>query len=189
MVWYVIVILSLGLVAAAELGDKTQLMTISLASKFGGKPVFFGTLLGMGVITVIGVLIGTTLYSFFPLLYVKVAAGLIFIIFGIYSFYKEERGLEKDVKKDEVFHKSFFLSLIAELGDKTQLAVIALSARYGNPFFVLIGALAGLALIIAAGVLLGTTISKFVEREKIDFGAAVMFVVIGILFVIEALFF
>lgn len=187
MVWYIILLISMGLIAAAELGDKTQLMTISLASKYGNRSVFFGIFLGMGVITVIGVLIGSALYSFFPLTYVKTAAGSIFIVFGVYSFYKEESESEEEVEDSSVFKRSFFLSLLAELGDKTQLAVIALSARYGAPVPVLIGALMGLLLVISAGVLLGSTISKIVDREKIDLGAAVMFVIIGIAFIIEAL--
>ncbi|MFW6141440.1 MAG: TMEM165/GDT1 family protein [Candidatus Saliniplasma sp.] len=59
MNWLIIVALAFGTVALAEFGDKTQIMTISLASKYKNRPVFWGMFLGMGVITVLGVVIGT----------------------------------------------------------------------------------------------------------------------------------
>lgn len=179
--------ISFAIVAGAELGDKTQLMTISLASKYHYKPVFWGIFLGMGLVTVIGVGVGVVLYNFIPVFYVKIIAASIFIIFGLYSLYSEEKEEEEEVDKDKVFHTSFLLSVVAEFGDKTQLVVIGLTARYQQPLPVLIGALAGLGVIIAMGVFLGTKISEFIEQEKIELFAALAFIILGIIFLADTL--
>ncbi|MFO7992434.1 MAG: TMEM165/GDT1 family protein [Thermoplasmata archaeon] len=185
MEWHVVLALSFILVALAELGDKSQVMTISLASKYHYRPVFWGIFIGMGVVTVIGVAIGSVLYTIFPMFYIKIFAGLVFIAFGVISLYKEEKYRHEEIHHRKIFQRSFFLSFIAELGDKTQLAVIALTARYMQPAAVLSGSLIGLALVIAAGVFLGNRIARFVEREKIELIAALAFIILGIIFIIE----
>ncbi len=180
-----VLLFTFGIVFLAELGDKSQLMTISLASKYHYHPVFWGIFLGMGVITVIGVGVGTILYQIIPVFYLKVIAALIFLVFGILSFIKEERIEKKGVKKKKVFTTSFFLAMIAELGDKTQLVVIALTARFQNPYFVFIGAITALGVVIAAGVFLGTKLTQFVEKDKIDFIVSALFIILGVAFLVE----
>lgn len=181
----IVLLSSFAVVFIAELGDKSQLMTISLASKYHYRPVFWGIFLGMGVITVIGVAVGTVLYQFIPVFYIKIVAALIFLMFGILSFIKEEKVSKREVKKHKVFTTSFFLAMFAELGDKTQLVVIALTARFQNPYLVFIGAITALGLVIAAGVLLGTRLTKFIEKDKIDIIASLLFIVLGVAFLVE----
>ncbi|MFW6038199.1 MAG: TMEM165/GDT1 family protein [Candidatus Saliniplasma sp.] len=185
MNWLIIVALAFGTVALAEFGDKTQIMTISLASKYKNRPVFWGMFLGMGVITVLGVVIGTVFYQVIPVFHVKIIAASIFIIFGIYSLYTQEKEEDREVDERKVFSTSFFLALVAELGDKTQLVVIALTARYQAPLNVLIGALGGLALVIGMGVFMGAKISEIVEKDKIELLSSLLFIILGIAFFLE----
>lgn len=189
MNWFFITALTFGTVALAELGDKTQLMTITLASRYKNRPVFWGMFLGMGVITLLGVIIGTVFYQLIPVYYVKILAASIFILFGIYSLYNQEKEVDKDIDEKKVFSTSFFLALIAELGDKTQLVVIALTARYQAPMNVLIGALGGLALVIGVSVFMGNKISEIVEKDKIDLISAGLFIFLGIIFLLEVFLF
>lgn len=189
MNWFFITALTFGTVALAELGDKTQLMTITLASRYKNRPVFWGMFLGMGVITLLGVIIGTVFYQLIPVYYVKILAASIFILFGIYSLYNQEKEVDKDIDEKKVFSTSFFLALIAELGDKTQLVVIALTARYQAPMNVLIGALGGLALVIGVSVFMGNKISEIVEKDKIDLISASLFIFLGIIFLLEVFLF
>ncbi len=175
------------LIALAEFGDKTQLMTISLASKYRRTPVFWGVLLGMSAVTVIGVAVGTLLYSYVPITPLKIIAAALFILFGLYTLLSEENEDEVTIKDSRVFRDSFVLSTVAEFGDKTQLAVIGLTARYAAPIPVLIGAVLGLALIVGIGVLLGEQISLLFERKKIELGAAILFIALGVVFLVEAL--
>lgn len=183
-----IILSTFAIVFLAELGDKSQLMTISLASKYHYRPVFWGIFLGMCVITVIGVTVGTILYQVIPVFHLKILAALIFLIFGVLSLIKEEQETKRKVKKQKVFTTSFFLAMVAELGDKTQLVVIALTARFQNPYLVFIGAITALALVIGAGVFLGTKLTKFIEKDKIDLIASILFIILGIAFLIEIFF-
>lgn len=73
------------------------------------------------------------------------------------------------------------LLFVAELGDKTQLAVIVMTARSGKPIPVLIGAVIGLTLVTVLGVVVGSFITKFVPVEYVSKGAAVAFIAIGVL--------
>lgn len=188
MNWIILLLFTFGIVALAEIGDKTQLMTISLASKYHVKPVFWGIFLGMGLITVVGVVVGTVLYSFIPPYYVKVLASLIFIFFGVYSLYQEETEDEEDFSSKKIFTTSFFLALVAEFGDKTQLVVIALTAQYEAPIVVLLGALAGLGLVIGIGVAFGSKLTEIVEKEKIELAASLLFIIVGVISLVNTLF-
>ena len=72
------------------------------------------------------------------------------------------------------------LLFVAELGDKTQLAVIVMTARSGKPIPVLIGAVIGLTLVTVLGVVVGSFITKFVPVEYVSQWAAVAFIDIGV---------
>lgn len=79
----------------------------------------------------------------------------------------------------EGFLSSFLLLFFAELGDKTQLAIVALSARYRDPLKVFLGGLAALALVDGLSVLAGATLLGFVPKELIKIGAAILFIGFG----------
>ncbi len=78
-----------------------------------------------------------------------------------------------------LFTTTFGLLFVAELGDKTQLAVITMTARTGRPVTVLLGAVAALALVTLLGVIVGGVITRFVPIEWVSKGAAVAFIAIG----------
>jgi len=193
MTWYIPFAVTFIVIFLAELGDKTQLITISLSSKHPHIPVFLGVFVGIGVITIIGVILGTIIFEFIPIFYVKILSGLIFVLFGIWTFLiikkKEKEGKIKEkesAKEKNVFTIAFLMTTLAEFGDKTQFAVIALTAQYKAPVFVYIGALLAFALIIGIGVFLGKKISEKVTSKWIDFGSALLFFIIGIIFILEA---
>lgn len=81
----------------------------------------------------------------------------------------------------KVFATTFAALFVAELGDKTQLAVITLTSKTGKPLAVLVGAVAALALVTLVGVLVGEGLTKLVPLAYIEKGAAGLFVVIGVL--------
>jgi putative Ca2+/H+ antiporter (TMEM165/GDT1 family) len=194
MSWYLPLIVTFVAVFLAEIGDKTQLITISFASKYPHLPVFFGVFLGMSLVTVLGVVAGTILFQIIDVTYVKILSGAIFIIFGIWTFWEakseeEEEEEVKEVKNRSVFSTTFIMISLAEFGDKTQFMVIALTAQYSDPVFVFIGAILALALIVGIGVVLGKKLSEKVSTKWIELGSGVLFIVIGIIFILEALLF
>jgi len=82
---------------------------------------------------------------------------------------------------------SFLLIAIMELGDKTQLAVVALSAEYGAPIQVFLGVMLAFTLLTALGAVFGRIISQRISARYIRIGASLVFVAFGILFLFEAL--
>lgn len=190
MLWLLIVAITFSSVFVAEMGDKSQLITISLASKYDNKSVFLGIFSGIIVITLLAVAAGSIVFHFVQLRYLKIIASTIFISFGVYTFFsKGKENVRIEEKKGNVFTSSFLFSIFAELGDKTQLVIVALTARYSSPFLVFVGALAGMGTIIGIGVILGSKIGDLLKNEKIDLIAGSLFIIIGVAFLLEALFF
>lgn len=188
MLWLFVIGITFSTVFIAEFGDKSQLMTISLASRYDNKAVFAGIFAGIAIVTILAVALGTILFQFVPVTYVKIFASMIFIFFGIYTiFYENGEKVNIEKNNGRVVWSSFVFSIFAEFGDKTQLAVIALTARYASPFSVLIGALIGMGSIIAISVVLGSKIGELLESKKIDLIAGSLFIILGCIFLLEAL--
>lgn len=182
-------LLAFGFVILFELGDKTQLMTISFASRYSKKMVFLGSWLGLGLVTGIGVVIGVFLGAAFDDFWIKIIAAVIFIAFGVWTLVRrKEEEVRKDIPDKKVFSHTFIFLVLAELGDKTQVMVIWLTAHYEAPLSVLFGALLGFAVVVAIGVLIGKEIGKRVDAKWIVLVSGILFIVIGIIVAVEAFF-
>ena len=81
----------------------------------------------------------------------------------------------------KVFASTFVALFVAELGDKTQLAAVSLTSESGKPVSVFLGAVLALALVTLLGVAVGQALVNFIPMEYIKRGAAVLFVVMGVL--------
>ncbi|MBS3816181.1 MAG: TMEM165/GDT1 family protein [Candidatus Thermoplasmatota archaeon] len=190
--WYLIIAVAFFSITLAELGDKSQLMAISLASKYEKRSVFLGFFLGLAVITILGITLGTIIFRIVPVIYLKVIAAIIFLLFGFYILYLEEEESDEEeeyVDRGKIMSTSFLLSFVSEFGDKTQLLVIALTVKYGAPIPVLIGGLGGLAAILIISVLIGSKLGDILEDHKVKIINSIVFISLGILFLIETLFF
>jgi putative Ca2+/H+ antiporter (TMEM165/GDT1 family) len=182
-------LLAFGFVILFELGDKTQLMTISFASRYSKKIVFLGSWLGLGLVTVIGVVIGILIGAAFDDFWIKIIASVIFIAFGVWTIInRKEEEDKKDIPDKKVFSQTFLFLVLAELGDKTMVMVILLTANYQAPLSVLLGALLGFAVIVAIGVLIGKEIGKRVDQKWIVLVSGALFIIIGVIVALEALF-
>lgn len=195
MHWYIPLTVTFIAIFLAELGDKTQIMTISFSSRYHHLPVFMGVIMGLGVITLLGIILGTILFEFIPIYWVKILSGLIFLFFGFWTIIKMKK-IEKteiqekrELDKKNIFSTIFVMTSLAEFGDKTQFAVIALTAQYGAPISVFIGAISAFALIVGIGVVLGKKVSEKISSKWIDIGSASVFIIIGLIFIFEAIFF
>jgi putative Ca2+/H+ antiporter (TMEM165/GDT1 family) len=174
----------------AEMGDKTQLMTISFAAKYPRWLVFWAVFSAMALLTVMAVLIGGIIVQYIPLVYIEVASGAVFVAFGAWGLYKMDEEETEDVKEKDgkrPFFMIFSLLLLAELGDKTQLMAISLSATFDAPLPVAVGAILGFAAVVALGVALGEAIARKVKRRYVVVGAALFSIALGAYFVAEAL--
>jgi len=164
----------------AELGDKTQLVLLTLGARHDLKATFLGAISAFFLLNVMAVAVGTFFYELIPARVMGVIAGALLVLVGLLSFRPEKRkeaGIEKVHKP---FLRSFALIMLMELGDKTQLSLLALTARYRAPFAVFTGATAALWLSAFLAVFLGNWLSRFVSVEKMRLVTGVVFIVFGI---------
>jgi len=178
---------SFVLVAVAELGDKTQIAVITLSSRFKAFSVFSGAMLAFLLTTGIAVAIGNALTLVLPTFWIRITAATIFLVFGVYTIVsrKEEAQVKTEQARNVVF-SSFWLITLMELGDKTQFAVIALSAEYEFPLLVYIGVMMAFAIITGLGATVGAALTRFVPLKYIQLGSAFIFIFFGIVFLINA---
>ncbi len=173
-----------ALIALAELGDKTQLTVIALSAKYDRKKVFSGVVLAFVLVTGLGVLVGKGLLEIIPEGMIKIIAGIMFVAFGIWMLLsKEDDEEEENPRVLNPFISTFSMIALAEMGDKTQLSAITLSAKYDSPYLVFLGAVLALASISLLGIFAGKKLCEIVPMSKIKLGAAVMFILFGIMFI------
>jgi putative Ca2+/H+ antiporter (TMEM165/GDT1 family) len=179
------------IILLAELGDKSMIAVIALSSKHSRKLVFTATILALTLVSAVGVVVGQVLFDYVPREYITIGAGLLFLSFGVMTILlpeKEKKPKETTNLTSGAFWSIFSLMTIMELGDKTQLSIIALSAEYGAPFLILVGSVLAFAVVTFAGVMLGAEIGKRVPERYIRLGSAVIFIAFGLIFLAQGLF-
>jgi putative Ca2+/H+ antiporter (TMEM165/GDT1 family) len=174
-------IIAFAIIGAAELGDKTQLLTLAFATRYPVWKVIGAVFSATAVLMAIAVLFGGIINYYIPEFYLQLIAGIVFILFGLWILF----GKEEEEKKDKTDNNHPFLLVfgaffLAELGDKTQLATLALSAKYGTPFQVWLGATLGMGTINAIAALAGNWIKKFVSERHVKLIGAAIFIIFGI---------
>ena len=183
-------LLSFGVIFVAELGDKSQLMALTFATRFRALPVLIGITAATALVHLGSVAIGTTVGSLIPTDVAGFLGGLAFLGFGLWTLRGDHLDESERARVDRTTGSvvlavgvAFFL---AELGDKTMLATIALATR-ADPVWVWLGSTAGMvaadALAIGVGRLLGTRLPERVVR----IGAALAFFVFGFGLIVASL--
>ena len=175
-------LISTGIVALAEIGDKTQLLAFILAAKFRKPwPIIWGilaaTLFNHGFAGVVGAWI-TTLMGPETLRWVL---GVSFIAMAIWTLIPD-RFDENDAKlaRFGVFGTTLIAFFLAEMGDKTQIATIALAAQYQNLSAVVAGTTFGMMLANVPAVILGDRIADKMPTTFVHRIAAAIFAILGI---------
>ncbi len=185
---------ALGLIALLELGDKTQMLTISLATRRPWAAVLAGAATGLVAATAVGAAIGgvlaAALTGWLPL--IKVAGGLVFIAIGAWTIIREGKRhetLDAPVlpSNRNAFLESAGLLFVAEFGDKTQLAVLILAASHAAPISVFVGASLAVILIAVTSVIIGTNLARFLAKRWLGLLSSSLFLVAGGLLILEAL--
>ncbi len=181
---------ALGLVLLLELGDKSQLATISLVTRHPWAPVWAGASLGLVAVTAIGAALGAALALYLTawMTAIRVAGGVVFIAFGLVTYFRRAAEAEVTTRRG-AFTEAFTFNLLAELGDKTQLAVIVLAATAVAPISVFLGASLALVLMVTLSVVIGTSLARFLGRGWLRLLASGLFLVVGVYLILETLLF
>ena len=187
-------LLSTAIVALAEMGDKTQLLALLLAARFR-KPVpilvaiLLATLINHGLSAVLGQWV-TTVIGPEVLLWI-VSIG--FIAMAVWMLIPDELGDENASinkwQKFGVFGATFILFFLAEIGDKTQIATVALAARFDSVFWMMLGTTLGMMLANAPAVFLGDKLANRLPISLIHKIGAAIFLVIGVATLAQHYFF
>lgn len=175
-------LISTGVVALAEIGDKTQLLAFILAAKFRKPiPIIVGilvaTLVNHGFAGAVGSWI-TTLMGPETLRWIL---GVSFIAMAAWTLIPDKFD-ESDAKlaRFGVFGTTLIAFFLAEMGDKTQVATIALAAQYQNLFAVVAGTTFGMMLANVPAVIMGDRIAHKMPVKLVHRVAAAIFAVLGI---------
>lgn len=173
---------ALFLIFIAELGDKTQLLVISLASKYKPAVVLLGIFCSTLILFLLASLIGTVIGDFIPLKYIKVIVSIAFIAFGVWTLLeKDEVEKSRSIGKFGPFLTIALFFFAAEMGDKTQLATLSLASESRNHILqVWLGATVGMVIADGLAVFVGAILHKKVSKKLIRIIAGIIFITYGI---------
>lgn len=185
-------VLSTVVIFVAELGDKSQLMAMTFATRYRARDVIIGITAATAVVHLasvgIGYFIGASFEKYQGV--IAIVAGLAFLAFAAWTLRGDEL-TDEEAQKARKAKGSALLAVgvaffLAELGDKTMLATITLAVRedwFGTWIGSTIGMVAADALAIAAGAILG----RKLPEKVITYGAAAAFAIFGLVLIAEGL--
>ena len=175
-------LVSTGIVALAEIGDKTQLLSFVLAARFRRPwPIVWGILVATLANHALAGAAGTWVVTMLGPDALRWVLGLSFLAMAAWMLKPDELD-EDDAKAPAnlgVFGTTLVAFFLAEMGDKTQIATVALAAKYGAWAAVVVGTTLGMMLANVPAVLLGERITKLVPVRVVHAVAAAIFAVLG----------
>lgn len=174
---------STAVVALAEIGDKTQLLAIVLATRYRRPlPIIAGILVATIVNHFFSALIGSTAAGLLDSVWFRYAVAAGFVAMGLWTLVPDS--VDDDIDTKGGRHGVFLTTLIAfflvEMGDKTQVATIALGARYHDAVTVAAGTTLGMMLANVPAVFLGNEVIRRVPLALVRTVAAILFVCLGL---------
>ena len=174
-------LVSTGIVALAEIGDKTQLLAFLLAAKFRKPlPIVLAILVATIANHTFAAAIGTWVTSILSPEVLRWVLGLSFLFMAAWTLIPDK--LEEDdaeFAKYGVFLTTLVAFFLAEMADKTQIATVALAAQYNNFYAVVSGTTLGMMLANVPAVYVGERIADRLPVRLVHSMAAVLFVVLG----------
>lgn len=173
---------STGAVVLAEMGDKTQLLAMAFATRYKASKVLIGVLIATIFNHALAVAVGNYITRFDSAqVWIQGIASLSFIFFGLWTIRGDKlEGEENRTTKFGAIATVAIAFFIAEMGDKTQLATIALAAKFQtSPVWVLAGTLTGMMIADAIGIIVGVVMCKRIPERTIKLVSAGVFVLFG----------
>ena len=171
-----------GIVFLAELGDKTQLTAMTLATHYPWKKIFIGIASAFALLNLAAVFVGKILFTFLSPFWIQLLSAGVFLFFGINSLLEKDFDEHEEEDEERRFARkgpsatAFFMILLAELGDKTQLVTASLAAQQ-SPLVVFLGSTLALWSVSLMGIFLGRQITRFIPLFWIHRAAGVLFLI------------
>ena len=175
-------LISTGIVALAEIGDKTQLLAFILAAKFRKPlPIVLGILVATVANHALAGALGSWITSLLGPETLRWILGISFIAMAVWTLIPDK--FEEDDAKFAsygVFGTTLVAFFLAEMGDKTQVATVALAAQYQALFAVVAGTTLGMMIANVPAVLLGDRIANRMPVRLVHAVAAAIFAILGV---------
>ena len=175
--------ISTGVVALAEIGDKTQLLAFILAARFKKPlPIIAGILCATLINHGMAGALGSWITSVASPEVMRWALGLSFIGMAIWTLIPDKIEEEETqvAKHFGVFGATFITFFLAEMGDKTQIATVALAAHYGAPLMVIAGTTLGMLIADVPAVFVGNKFATKIPMKLVHSIAAGVFALMGV---------
>jgi putative Ca2+/H+ antiporter (TMEM165/GDT1 family) len=181
-------LVSFGIIFVAELGDKSQLMALAFAARYRALPILVGITVATALVHAVSVGLGAVVGVALPTGAISVVAGVAFLGFAGWTLRGDTLG-EDEASRAERSTRSAVLAaavafFLAELGDKTMLATVALATKQGL-VGTWAGSTAGMVAADALAILVGRQLGARLPERAIRIGASTMFVVFGLLLIAE----
>lgn len=173
---------SATVVALAEIGDKTMLLAIVLAARFRRPwPVVWGILVATLANHFLAALLGATIAGVLDGVWFRYAVAAGFVAMGLWTLIPDKLDEDEEPKgRGGAFLTTLIAFFLVEIGDKTQIATIALGARFDATLAVTAGTTLGMMIANVPAVFAGDALTKRVSLKAIRIVAAVLFVAIGL---------
>jgi putative Ca2+/H+ antiporter (TMEM165/GDT1 family) len=179
------VLVTLGTVFLAELGDKTQFLAVSLGSRVRLKTALLGLAVGYAVASLVAAGIGALLGGELPVHIIRPLSGAVFIALGVVAMAHTEDEEQSALRRIGVLTIAAAIA-IGELGDKTQVATLALATTRGFiPTW--IGATIGETLAGALGLVVGNKVAGRLDARVVRYTSSAVFIVLGVVLVAQSL--
>lgn len=182
-------LVSTGVVALAEVGDKTQLLALLLATRFRAPlPIILGILVATLANHALAALVGVAVAEWLQSPALRWALGLSFVAMGLWTLQPDR--LDPGQAPARPSYGPFLTTLVVfffvEIGDKTQVATMALAAQFHDLVMVTIGTTLGMMIANVPVVLLGGYAAAKISLKPIRIAAAAVFIVLGIFVCLQA---
>lgn len=177
------------LVFIAEMADKTQFMIMALTNRFRLKTILCGMVSGICVIAALSVLAGDIIGDLIPVSLIKICGGIMFLMFGLWNLKPSKDEEESHHVKGRLPILSIAVSFIlAELGDKTQLATVALAADHMSEHVsIFLGSASGLILANLVGIFAGKFLFSKLSEDHVKLISSFCFFFFGSTTLFEAI--
>ena len=174
--------ISTAVVAVAEMGDKTQLLSFLLAAKLRHRtPIILGILCATLANHFLAGYLGVWLASLLAPRTLRWILALAFFAFGAWVLKADKFEDNPNLRGAGVFLVTLIAFFLVEMGDKTQLATVALAARYDSLVEVVLGTTLGMMLANVPAVWIGEAMAHRINMKVMRWVAATMFAILGVL--------
>lgn len=173
---------SIGLILLMELGDKTMLTTMCLSAQYRRpKLVLLATMIALATSSLIAVIIGFILSATLPVEIITYVSGFLFLILGIFTLINSDSETVDTCDNPGTLFGMFTLVLVSELGDKSQIATLALAAQSEFPIMIFLGAIISFLIVNSIGAYAGTNIAERIPIKTVKRVVGIIFILFGVL--------